>query len=47
MIYEIIAGLRAVGTDLASSSSAPPCITNTKSVDEFLSDITPVTKVIV
>ncbi|KAA8537251.1 hypothetical protein F0562_027062 [Nyssa sinensis] len=30
LLYEIIAGLRTVGADAASSSSAPPSITNTK-----------------
>uniref|UniRef100_A0A5B7ARZ0 Serine aminopeptidase S33 domain-containing protein n=1 Tax=Davidia involucrata TaxID=16924 RepID=A0A5B7ARZ0_DAVIN len=46
LLYEIIAGLQTVDTDAASSSSAPPSITNTKSVCEFLSDIAPVTSVI-
>ncbi|XP_059658592.1 uncharacterized protein LOC132304907 isoform X1 [Cornus florida] len=43
LLYEIITGLRTVGTDAASSSSAPPSTLNTKSVSEFLSDIPPVT----
>ncbi|XP_077237475.1 alpha/beta-Hydrolases superfamily protein isoform X3 [Tasmannia lanceolata] len=45
LLYEIITGLRTVGTDAASSSSAPPCISNgnstvptTKSVGELLSE---------
>uniref|UniRef100_A0A5B7ARI5 Serine aminopeptidase S33 domain-containing protein n=1 Tax=Davidia involucrata TaxID=16924 RepID=A0A5B7ARI5_DAVIN len=46
LLYEIIAGLRTAGTDAASSSSAPPSITNTRSVSEFLSDIAPVASVI-
>ncbi|GMP73535.1 hypothetical protein CsSME_00031260 [Camellia sinensis var. sinensis] len=42
LLYEIIAGLRTVGTDVASSSSAPPGISTTKSVSELLTDVAPV-----
>ncbi|XP_022845215.1 uncharacterized protein LOC111368194 isoform X2 [Olea europaea var. sylvestris] len=42
LIYEIIAGLRNVSTDAASSSSIPPSIATMKSVGELLSDIAPV-----
>ncbi|RVW33583.1 hypothetical protein CK203_080027 [Vitis vinifera] len=45
VLYEIIAGLRTAGTDAASSSSAPPSISSTKFVGEFLSEIAPVTSV--
>ncbi|KAJ0988172.1 hypothetical protein J5N97_006528 [Dioscorea zingiberensis] len=41
LLYEIITGIRAKGTDTASSSSAPPNISNgpvTKSVVELLSE---------
>ncbi|KAM7530894.1 hypothetical protein LguiB_034304 [Lonicera macranthoides] len=43
LLYEIIAGLRTVGTDVGSSSSAPPSISTTKSVGDSLPDIAPVT----
>ncbi|CAL5411771.1 hypothetical protein CsSME_00031260 [Camellia sinensis var. sinensis] len=46
LLYEIIAGLRTVGTDVASSSSAPPGISTTKSVSELLTDVAPVASVI-
>lgn len=48
LLYEIIAGLRNLGTEAASSSAPlpPPNISTTKSVDELLSDISPVTTVI-
>ncbi|XP_052203200.1 uncharacterized protein LOC127808674 [Diospyros lotus] len=36
LLYEIIAGLQTVGTDAASSSSVPRCISTTKSVNELL-----------
>ncbi|PON78243.1 Alpha/beta hydrolase fold [Trema orientale] len=42
LLYEIITGVHSVGTDAASSSSAPNIISTTKSVDELLSDIAPV-----
>ncbi|XP_051125525.1 uncharacterized protein LOC127247629 [Andrographis paniculata] len=42
ILYEIIAGLRNVSVDAASSSSAPRSISTTKSVGELLSDIAPV-----
>lgn len=45
LIYEIIAGLRNVSTDAASSSSIPPSIATMKSVGELLSDIAPVATV--
>ncbi|KAH7546970.1 hypothetical protein FEM48_Zijuj01G0257500 [Ziziphus jujuba var. spinosa] len=43
LLYEIITGVRSAGTDTASSSSAPPTVSTTKSVDELLSEIAPVT----
>ncbi|XP_024021470.1 uncharacterized protein LOC21400949 isoform X3 [Morus notabilis] len=43
LLYEIITGVRSAGTDAASSSSAPPIVSTTKSVDELLSDIAPMT----
>lgn len=43
LLYEIIAGVHSAGADAASSSSAPPIVSTTKSVDELLSDIAPVT----
>lgn len=46
LLYEIIAGLQTVGTDVGSSSSAPPSISTTKSVGDSLPDIAPVTSVI-
>ncbi|CAK9167053.1 unnamed protein product [Ilex paraguariensis] len=46
LLYEIISGLQTVGTDTASSSSAPPSISATNSVGKFLSEITPVAGVI-
>lgn len=36
LLYEIIADLKAVGNDSASSSSAPPCATNTGSVSSII-----------
>ncbi|KAL0443088.1 UNVERIFIED_CONTAM: hypothetical protein Slati_2031500 [Sesamum latifolium] len=42
VLYEIIAGLRNVGTDAPSSSSAPCSISAMKSVGELLSGIAPV-----
>ncbi|KAK4439505.1 hypothetical protein Salat_0285400 [Sesamum alatum] len=42
VLYEIIAGLRNVGTDAPSSSSAPCSISAIKSVGELLSGIAPV-----
>ncbi|KAF8414326.1 hypothetical protein HHK36_002327 [Tetracentron sinense] len=45
LLYEIITGLRTAGTDAASSSSAPPGISTTQSVSEFLSEIAPVPSV--
>ncbi|XP_010252925.1 PREDICTED: uncharacterized protein LOC104594357 isoform X2 [Nelumbo nucifera] len=47
LLYEIIAGLRNVGTEAASSSSAPPSISTTKSIGEFLSEIAPVANVLI
>ena len=41
LLYEIITGVHSAGTDAASSSSARPIISTTKSVDELLSDIAP------
>ncbi|KAG5561014.1 hypothetical protein RHGRI_004139 [Rhododendron griersonianum] len=46
LLYEIISGLQTGGTDAASSSSAPPTISTTKSVIELLSDVAPVAGVI-
>lgn len=44
LLYEIITGVRSAGgTDNASSSSAPATVSTTKSVDELLSEIAPVT----
>ncbi|KAI4296100.1 hypothetical protein L6164_036087 [Bauhinia variegata] len=43
LLYEIISSLRSVTTDAASSSSAPPSISTTKSVNELLSEVAPVT----
>ncbi|KAL3521787.1 hypothetical protein ACH5RR_014621, partial [Cinchona calisaya] len=45
LLYEIIDGLRSIGTDVAGSSSAPPGISTAKSVGELLSDIAPVASV--
>lgn len=45
ILYEIITGLRSAGPDAGSSSSAPPNISVTKSVDELLSGIAPVATV--
>lgn len=43
LLYEIISGLQTMGTDVASSSSAPPSHSTAKSsVGDLLSDITPV-----
>ncbi|KAF4379130.1 hypothetical protein G4B88_010524 [Cannabis sativa] len=42
LLYEIITGVRSVGTDAASSSSAPPIISTVESVDKLLSNIAPV-----
>lgn len=46
LLYEIISGLQTVDTGAASSSSAPPTISTTKSVSELLSDVAPVAGVI-
>ncbi|GFS45672.1 alpha/beta-Hydrolases superfamily protein [Actinidia rufa] len=46
LLYEIIAGLQTVDAGAASSSSAPPGISTTKSVTELLSDVAQVTGVI-
>ncbi|KAF6145963.1 hypothetical protein GIB67_033322 [Kingdonia uniflora] len=43
LLYGIISSLQTVGSDTASSSSAPPSISNPKSVVEFLSEIPPAT----
>ncbi|BBH00596.1 alpha/beta-Hydrolases superfamily protein [Prunus dulcis] len=43
---EIITGVHSAGTDVASSSSAPPAISTTKCVGELLSEIAPVTTVV-
>lgn len=45
LLYEIITGVHSAGTDAASSSSAPPIVSTTKSVDQLLSEIAPVTTV--
>lgn len=42
LLYEIIASLRNVTSDTASSSSVPPSISTVKSAAELLSDIAPV-----
>ncbi|KAL3820867.1 hypothetical protein ACJIZ3_006772 [Penstemon smallii] len=42
LLYEILAGLRNVSTDAASSSSVPRSVSATKSVEELLSDTAPV-----
>lgn len=46
LLYEIISGLHGTGADAASSSSAPRSNSNTKSVDECLSEIAPVSSVV-
>ncbi|CAB4305953.1 unnamed protein product [Prunus armeniaca] len=46
LLYEIITGVHSAGTDVASSSSAPPAISTTKCVGELLSEIAPVTTVV-
>ncbi|KAJ7967888.1 alpha/beta-Hydrolases superfamily protein [Quillaja saponaria] len=45
LLYEIIAGLRSMDTDAASSSSAPPSISTSKSVGHLLSEVAPVATV--
>ncbi|KAI6704774.1 hypothetical protein NL676_007736 [Syzygium grande] len=42
LLYDIIAGLRSMGTDSASSSSVLPSNSATRSVDELLSEISSV-----
>ncbi|KAJ8562638.1 hypothetical protein K7X08_031090 [Anisodus acutangulus] len=42
LLYEIIATLRNVTSDTASSSSVPPCISTAKSAVELLADIAPI-----
>ncbi|XP_043701254.1 uncharacterized protein LOC122651784 isoform X2 [Telopea speciosissima] len=46
LLCEIITGLPNAGTDAASSSSAPPCFSTTKSIGEFLSELPPVPDVL-
>ncbi|CAJ2649353.1 unnamed protein product [Trifolium pratense] len=45
VLYEILSSLRSATTDAASSSSAFPTISATKSVNELLSEIAPLTDV--
>ncbi|XP_021637703.1 uncharacterized protein LOC110633416 isoform X2 [Hevea brasiliensis] len=47
LLCEIITGLRSAFTDAASSSSAPPSFPTTKPVSELLSEIMPVTSILV
>ncbi|KAJ1427094.1 Alpha/Beta hydrolase fold [Sesbania bispinosa] len=45
LLYEILSRLRSATTDAASSSSALPTISTTKSVSELLSEVAPLTDV--
>ncbi|WJX27953.1 hypothetical protein P8452_16726 [Trifolium repens] len=45
VLYEILSSLRSATTDAASSSSAFPTISATKSVNELLSEVAPLTDV--
>ncbi|XP_048447328.1 uncharacterized protein LOC103963697 isoform X3 [Pyrus x bretschneideri] len=43
LLYEIITGVHSAGTDVASSSSAPPAISTTKCVGKLLYEFAPAT----
>ncbi|CAN6552542.1 unnamed protein product [Malus baccata var. baccata] len=43
LVYEIITGVHSAGTDVASSSSAPPAISTTKCVGKLLYEFAPAT----
>lgn len=45
LIYEIITGVHSASTEAASTSSVPPVVSTTKSVDQLLSDFAPVAAV--
>ncbi|XP_028758556.1 uncharacterized protein LOC114717548 isoform X1 [Neltuma alba] len=45
ILYEIISTLRSAASGVASSSSAPPCISTIKSVNELLSEVATETSV--
>lgn len=47
LLYKIISGVHSAGTDAASSSYAPAAIATKKSVGDLLSEIVPMTPIVV